>query len=136
MDGWICPECDRMFGKSNQSHDCSPGLSLDEYFETGPDHERAIYDAVMARFEQVGPVHADAVSVGIFLKNPRKFAELRTRTKWVAVGFGLRRSARHRTITRKVNEYGGKFWHVANVASPDDLDEELYELLIEAYHDD
>jgi hypothetical protein len=114
-------------------HDCAPGLSLDEYFETGPAHERPVFDEVIAHLETVGPVHLDVVSVGIFLKNPRKFAELRPRERWVAVGFNLRRRASHPTITRKVVEHGGKYWHVANVADPAQVDAELRELLTEAY---
>jgi len=58
---WICPRCDRLFGRSGQSHDCAPGLSLEEYFETGPAHERPIFDLVMAHVESLGPVHADVV---------------------------------------------------------------------------
>jgi hypothetical protein len=80
-------------------------------------------------------VHADVVSVGIFLKNPRKFAELRPKDNWVAVSFSLRRKAHHPTITRKVVEYGNRYWHVANVRRVDDVDADLIELLAEAYHD-
>jgi Domain of unknown function (DUF5655) len=94
-----------------------------------------VFDAVMAHVESLGPVHADIVSVGIFLKNPRKFAELRPMQNWVAVSFSLRREARHRTITRKVVSYGRRYWHTANVATPDDLDDDLRHLLTEAYHD-
>lgn len=135
MEGWTCDRCGRLFRRSHQSHDCAPGLTLDEYFATGPAHERPIVAEVLRRLEQVGPLHLDIVSVGIFLKNPEKFAELRPMQQWVALWFGLRRRARHRTITRKVNEYGGRFWHVANLRSPDDVDDELIELLIEAYAD-
>jgi hypothetical protein len=133
VDGWRCPACDRVFAKTRQSHDCSPGLSLEEYFSTGPAHERPVFDAVLAVLADVGPVHVDCVSVGLFLKNPEKFAELRPMQRWVAVSFWLRRRARHRTITRKVNEYGGRFWHTANVADPSDLDDALVSLLVEAY---
>jgi hypothetical protein len=42
--------------------------------------------------------------------------------RWVAVSFSLRHRAHHRTITRRIVEYGSKFWHVVNVARPDDLD--------------
>ena len=87
----------------------------------------------MAHFDTVGPVHGDVVSVGIFLKNPTKFAELRPMQKWVAVSFSLSRRAQHRTITRKVVEYGDRFWHRANVATPADLDDALCDLLTEAY---
>jgi hypothetical protein len=133
MTGWTCPDCGRLFGRSGQSHDCAPGLSLEEYFATGPAHERPVYDAVMEHVATIGPVHGDIVSVGIFLKNPRKFAELRPKDRWVAVSFTLDRRARHRAVTRKVVEYGGRFWHTANVKDPTDVDDALCELLTEAY---
>lgn len=131
--GWTCPDCGRMFGRQKQSHDCAPGLTLEEYFSTGPAHERPVFEAVMQHVSSLGPVHADVVSVGIFLKNPRKFAELRPMQKWVAVWFALDRRAAHRTITRKVIEDGGRYWHIANVAEPGDIDDDLRELLTEAY---
>jgi hypothetical protein len=133
---WICPECGRLFGRAGQSHDCAPGLTLEEYFATGPAHERPIFEAVMAHVETLGPVHADIVSVGIFLKNPRKFAELRPKDRWVAISFPLRRQARHPTITRKVVEYGVRHWHVANVREPAEVDAALLDLLTEAYRDE
>ncbi len=77
-----------------------------------------MFDAVRGHLATVGPVHADVVAVGIFLKNPRKFAELRPMQRWVAMSFSLSRRARHRTITRRIIEYGTKFWHVANVRGP------------------
>jgi hypothetical protein len=125
MRGWTCPTCGRFFERARQSHDCAPGLTLDQYFDTGPAHERPVFEAVMRHLAGVGPVHADIVSVGIFLKNPSKFAELRPMQRWVAVSFALGRPARHRTITRKVTEYHGRFWHVANLAGPQDVDEAL-----------
>jgi hypothetical protein len=133
---WVCPECGRLFGRAGQSHDCAPGLTLEEYFATGPAHERPIFDAVMAYVETLGPVHADIVSVGVFLKNPRKFAELRPKDRWVAISFSLRRRAKHPTITRKVVEYGARYWHVANVREPGEVDAALLGLLAEAYHDE
>jgi hypothetical protein len=114
-------------------HDCAPGLSLDEFFASGPPHERPVFDAVIEHLETVGPVHLDIVAVGIFVKNPRKVAELRPKDRWVAVGFALDRRATHATITRKVTELGRRYWHVANVRGPDDVDVALRDLLTEAY---
>lgn len=133
MKGWTCPNCGRFFQRSGQGHDCAPGLTLDEYFSTGPAHERPVFDAVMEHLATVGPVHADIVSVGVFLKNPRKFAELRPMQKWVAIWISLPRAARHATITRKVVVYGGRYWHVANVADPAQIDDAFRDLLTESY---
>jgi hypothetical protein len=108
-------------------------MAIEEYFATGPPFERPVFDAVMAGLADVGPIHVEPVSVGIFLKRARSFAELRPMTRWVAVGFGLRRQARHPLITRKHVAYGDSYWHVANVASPSEVDDALIELLTEAY---
>lgn len=108
-------------------------MRLDEYFATGPPHERPVFDAVMAHLERVGPVHVEPVSVGIFLKRARTFAELRPMQSWVAVSFSLRRRVSHPRIIRKVAEYHGRYYHVANVRSPDDLDDRILGWLAEAY---
>jgi hypothetical protein len=108
-------------------------MDLEDYFATGPPHERPVFEAVMAHLATLGPVHVEPVSVGIMLKRAGRFAELRPMTRWVALSFSLPRRATHRTIVRKVEQYHGRYHHVANVASPDDLDEDLLDLLTESY---
>jgi len=133
VTGWVCPECGRRFGRARQSHECAPAMALDEYLSTGPPHERPVVEAVLAHVATLGPVHVEPVSVGIFLKNPRKFAELRPMQRWESLSFPLRRRAAHRTIVRKVVAYQARHWHVANLASPDDYDDDLRALVAEAY---
>ncbi len=133
MPSWECPRCRRRFGRVNQSHECAPAMSEEEYFATGPAHERPVFEAVMAHVESLGPVHVEFVSVGIFLKRARTFAELRPMQRWVAVSFLLSRPVRHRSIVRKVLPYHGRYFHIANVSSPDDLDDDLLGWLTEAY---
>ena len=64
-------------------------MTIDEYFSTGPPHERPIFDAVMSHVSTLGPVHVEPVSVGIFLKRSQTFAELRPKDHWVALSFSL-----------------------------------------------
>lgn len=110
-------------------------MTLDEYFSTGPPHERPVFEAVMRHLDTVGAVHVEPVSVGIFLKRAGTIAELRPMTRWVAMSFSLRRRVAHRTIVRKVQQYRGRWFHVANLAGPGDLDDELRAWLTEAYLD-
>ena len=42
--------------------------------------------------------------------------------------------ARHPRVVRKVVAYPGGRYHVANVRAPDQVDDALVELLVEAYH--
>ena len=108
-------------------------MPLDAYFETGPDHERPIFEAVIRHLDTVGPVHVEPVSVGIFLKKVQTFAELRPRDRWVALSFSLNRRVEHERIIRKVVQWHGRYWHVANLRSPEDFDVRLKDWLSEAY---
>jgi Domain of unknown function (DUF5655) len=133
VPAWICPECGRQFARSGQSHECAPAMSLEDYFATGPPRERPIFEAVMAHVETIGPVHVEPVSVGIFLKRARSFAQLRPMQNWVALSFSLHRRVSHPTIVRKVVPYSGNYFHVANLRGPEDFDDDLRDYLTEAY---
>ncbi len=77
MARWVCPRCDREFDRVRQSHICVPAGTVDDTFAGKPDAVRAAYDVIIAHLRALGPVHEDAVKVGVFLKHDRKFAELR-----------------------------------------------------------
>jgi hypothetical protein len=87
---WTCPQCDREFGSANQAHTCIPGCTVDATFAGRPAAQRAVYDAILAHLVTLGPVHEDAVGVGVLLKRDRKLAEI-----WPG-------SRRTRRISRKV----------------------------------
>ncbi|MGH9003070.1 MAG: DUF5655 domain-containing protein [Acidimicrobiia bacterium] len=87
----------------------------------------------MRHLETVGPVHVEPVSVGIFLKRSKSFAQLRPMQQWVALWFSLPHPVRHRTIVRKVQRYHGSYFHVANLRTPADVDDDIRGWLTEAY---
>ena len=94
MARWTCPDCEREFGARNQAHVCSPGISVEELLGRHPDWVGEIYEAVMKPLRGLGPVHEDAVNVGIFLKSDRKLAEFRPRVRSVLLHIALPTSAR------------------------------------------
>ncbi len=116
-------------------------MDLDEYFSTGPARERPIFERVMAHLSTlVGDhgetVYVEPVSVGIFLKGRRTFAQLRPMSKWVALSFNLDRKLESKRLSRKVVSNGGRFFHVINVAEPDQIDDEIRDWLTEAFLSD
>ncbi len=116
-------------------------MDLDEYFSTGPERERPIFDAVWAHLSTLEsddgePVHVEPVSVGIFFKGRRTFAQLRPKTKWVALSFNLNRRLESNRLSRKVVEHGGRYFHVVNVAEPSEIDEQITDWLTESFFDD
>ncbi len=135
MERWTCPKCSRVFGKQNQSHfTCEPAISLEEYFATAKPFEKPVFDAVNLHLQKLDDVIIDPVGVGILLKNGPVFAELRPKSKWVALGFSLSRKLESGRLSRKVSEFGRKFYHVINVDDPSMIDDEIFEWLSEAYH--
>ena len=108
-------------------------MSLEEYFSTGPERERPIFETVMAHLETLGPVHVEPVSVGIFLKRSRSFAELRPMVRWVALWFRLTRKIEHPKIARIMGNGGRAVYHVVNLRGPEDVDDDVRAWLTEAY---
>jgi len=132
MTIWVCPECQRQFGRQRQSHECAPAMSLDEYFSTGPERERPIFEVVAAHLESIGSIHIEPVSVGIFIKRSRTFVELRPKVKWEALSFALPRVEPSARIARRMRS-GATTYHVVNLYGPDDVDDQVRDWLTESY---
>ena len=108
-------------------------MELEEYLASGPPFERPIVEAALAAIDHVGPIHIEPVSVGIFLKRAQTFAELRPMTRWETLSFFLDHRVQHERITRKVNEYNGRFWHIVRLDGPEDVDDRIVSFLEQAY---
>lgn len=135
VERWTCPNCKRVFGKKNQSHlTCEPAMSIGEYFEGARPFERPIFEAVFDGLRDLEGLIVDPLNVGILLKNGPMFAELRPKTKWTALGFSLGRKLESNRLSRKVVDYGKKYFHVINVTDPAQIDDQTLEWLREAYH--
>lgn len=130
---WICPGCDRRFGRANQSHFCAPAMSVDAYFEGRPAAFRQIYDAVIAHLESVGEVYVDAVDVGILIKRSRTFVELRPRRGGLALSVMLSRLVEHPRITRTVRASGSRTAHFVTLTAAADVDDQVRDWLTESY---
>jgi len=79
MNGWVCPDCGRLFGRNKQSHECQPAMTVEEYFETGS------------------------------------------------------RSVDHPQIARKMQGSPSRTYHVVNLRTPDDFDDDVRGWLTESY---
>jgi Domain of unknown function (DUF5655) len=76
-------------------------MTIEAYFAAdGPERERPIFEAVLAFAQTLGPVLVEPVAVGIFLKRARTFVELRPKTKWIELSFGLHRKIDHPELAK------------------------------------
>jgi uncharacterized protein DUF5655 len=130
---WTCPSCERRFGRRDQSHECAPALTVEEYFATGPAFERPIFDAVRDHLESLGRVHVEPVQVGVFFKRARTFAQLRPRTKWVALSFVVPMAVADTRISRRITVSANRTYHETKLREPAEVDDAVRSWLTEAY---
>jgi hypothetical protein len=133
MSRWICPRCDREFDRANQSHTCAPGNDIAETFVGFPDGHRAACEAIVGYLRTLGPLHVDAVRVGVFLKTQRKLAEVRPKTRWVSLELVLPTTLRSPRVTRTAQLSAERIVHWIRLVRPEDVDGELEQWLRLAY---
>jgi hypothetical protein len=130
---WTCPQCDREFGRARQSHVCVPGCTVEECFAPWPPVYREIYDTIMDHLATLGPLHADAVGVGVFLKSDRKLAEVRPKARSLSLALFLPRPVEHPRISRRLPASGERTVHFVKLLSPADVDEQVLAWLTESF---
>jgi Domain of unknown function (DUF5655) len=94
---------------------------------------RAVYDAIMAHLLDLGPVHEDAVGVGVFLKRDHKLAEVRPRSRDVSLALYLPRRVNHPRISRVLGNSASRVVHLLLLREADDVDEQVRDWLTEAF---
>ena len=129
---WVCPNCEREFASVNQAHVCVPGITVPDLLGRHPRWVSEIYAAIIEHLRSLGPVHEDAVNVGIFLKSDRKFAEFRPRVLSVQLALYLPYEVSEARIARALPA-ADRVIHLINLTTADQVDYQLREWLTEAY---
>jgi len=135
MSRWTCPQCDREFGRANQPHVCVPGQTVDDSFAGAAARWRPIYDAIAAHVTGLGPVHEDAVTVGVFLKHDRTFAEVRPKARSLTVWLMLSRPLDDNRVSRQIRVAAQRYTHYLKLTDVREVDGQFRGWLTEAYDD-
>jgi hypothetical protein len=133
MARWMCPNCEREFASANQAHVCIPGITVNDLLARHPRWASEIYDAVIAHLGSIGPIHEDAVNVGVFLKSDRKIAEFRPRVRSVLLSLYLPYELSDSRIARTMPAGADRVVHMIKLVDVDQVDDQLREWLTEAY---
>jgi DNA-binding response OmpR family regulator len=133
MSRWTCPRCEREFGKANQAHVCVPGNTVERTFAGRPPVQREIYASIIAYLRSLGPVHEDAVRVGVFLKHESKLAEVRPMARALSLNLVLPRHMDSPRVLRRLRMTAERTVHVIRLTAVTDVDDEVREWLTEAY---
>ena len=130
---WVCPNCEREFASANQAHFCVPGITVDDLLARHPAWVGEIYGAVIEHLSSLGPIHEDAVNVGIFLKSDSKIAEFRPRVRSVLLSLYLPHEVTDDRIARTLPTAADRVVHMIKLTDVDQVDDRLREWMTEAY---
>jgi len=112
---------------------CVPAGTVDDTFAPHPRAWREIFDTIMSHVESLGPVHADAVKVGVFLKSDRKLAEVRPRARAVELLLALPGPVDHDRVSRVLRQSSDITVNVIPLRSASEVDDQLRGWLTTAY---
>jgi len=129
----VCPNCEREFASANQAHVCVPGITVGDLVARHPPWVGEIYNAIIEHLIGLGPIHEDAVNVGIFLKSDRKIAEFRPRVRSVLLSLYLPYGLSDPRIARVLPASGDRLVSMINLTGVVKVDDQLREWLTEAY---
>ena len=130
---------------------CAPGLTIKEFLAGCPGFVARVFNVVHYHLVAVnesggdagrggggrdgaGDLIVDPLAGKVLFKHGPTFCILDVKTKWVAVGFLLRRSLETGRLSRKTSDNSGRFYHVINIADAEIVDEEFTEWLNSAGH--
>lgn len=108
-------------------------MTVDECFAPWPPAYREIYDALVDFLSTLGDVHADAVTVGVFLKRGRTLAEVRPKARCLSLELALHRPIDHPRIARTIRVNADRTINVVKLTRPEEVDDDIRAWLAEAY---
>lgn len=129
---WVCPRCGRQFVSANRNHSCGE-YRLEDHFVGKEPIVRELYDLLLETLERFGPVGVFAVKTRIVFQADVQFAAAMPRKRWLDGYLWLRRQAAHHRIYKIEMGIFRDYGHLFRLARPEDLDEDLADLLQEAY---
>ena len=116
-----------------QAHTCVPGITVEELLRRHPPWVTEVYAAVIEALRTAGPVHEDAVEIGIFLKSDRTVAQFRPQVRSVQLWIFLPYRQEDERISRIVATGVDRYVHLVKLAGPTDVDDQVRGWLTESY---
>jgi len=129
---WTCERCGRVFAIRNQSHACGTH-SLEHHFEGKAPAIRALFDAVVAVIQDIGPVRILPEKTRIAFQVRMSFAQVTPRKNWLDGHVVLARRLENPRF-RKIETFSPRnHLHAFRITTAEEIDDEFKAWLAEAY---
>ena len=129
---WRCSDCHRDFANRNQSHACGRH-SLARHFEGKPPEIRALFDAVVAAIQSIGPVRVLPEKTRIAFQVRMSFAQVTPRKQWLDGHVVLARRLESPRFRKVETVSPRNHVHAFRLSDLSEIDDEFRAWLTEAY---
>jgi hypothetical protein len=124
---WICPNCERNFKSTNQSHICTT-KTIDDIFGGRPDRLVLAFDAILIGVIDWEPCSVGTSTKSIVFTKEKAWLIIRPMSKELDIKFYYPEKIEHRLI-KKTTHYGNKVAHHIRISDETEVTDELLELL-------
>lgn len=130
---WTCPQCERAFGRDNQSHMCTGALKdIWEIMEGRSDELLLAFDSLMSALLEWEPCSVGASKHSAIFTNTRAWLIVKPMSRALDLKFYMPAPMEH-PLLHKVHTYRNKHSHHVRVEGEHGLTPELFDLLRAAY---
>jgi len=129
---WICPQCNRKFKSTNQSHSCVM-KSADEHFARKEANVRATYDTLVKKLKSGIDFEIHSVINAIMFTTDITFLAIKPKKEWIDLEFLLDYEVNEFPIHKVVKATKTRYAHFVRIQKPKEVDDQLIEWIKEAY---
>ena len=121
---WKCPNCERSFAKTHQSHSCQTA-STEIHFKGKNPVSMEIYNALVAQLRRFGEFRVDAVKTSINLIHKYHFGSVAVQDEGLRLGFVSDEPIRSNRIVQTQELGPSRVGHSVKLKSASEVDGEL-----------
>lgn len=128
---WTCPNCNRNFATTNQSHTCS-SRTVGEIFMDKPDQLVLIYAAILEGTETWKPNSIGAAKHAVVFTNKKAWLIIKPMSKVLDIKF----YTGHEVVDKLIHKstlYYGKYAHHIRFDEPEQLTADFFKLIRQGF---
>ena len=129
---WTCPNCNRVFSRNKQAHSCE-SFDLDPLFLKSAKGVRELYDILILKMKEFGPLDIRIGSFGISLRNLSTFLHIIPEKNHLTLSFVRDEALDDFPVYQYYQQTSRKWSNLVKVESPEEIDNQLIGWLKDAY---
>ena len=130
---WSCPRCGRSFHRKDQPHSCEL-RDIESHFTGKSDHLRPLYELLVGRIRDFGPVKISPVKNAIIISAKTTFLAIKPRRGHLELEFLLDHPVEDFPITQSVRASMNRYAHFIKVDRREDINDQLMDWLLQSYN--